>query len=78
MRRARPCAHARPPAPMPSHPDKALVGLLLGEELFVVAVDRLIDVVREPSVQSMGASGRVSGGGAAVAVELRELLGRFR
>ena len=110
---------------MPSNPEKALVGLLLGEELFVVAVDRLIDIVRDPSVQSVGASARpvlswrgvpvhaidlserigvqrggppqvaaivsvagrvlgilasgvtrVSGGGAAVAIELRELLGR--
>jgi chemotaxis signal transduction protein len=35
---------------MPPAPDKALVGLLLGEEQFVVAVDQLVDIVHDPLV----------------------------
>jgi chemotaxis signal transduction protein len=64
--------------------EKAQVGLLLGERRFVVAVDRLVDVIRDPVVDRSGDGARparcvVSWRGVTVhAIDLGERLGMRR
>jgi chemotaxis signal transduction protein len=64
--------------------EKAQVGLLLGERSFVVAVDRLVDVIENPVVHRSGEAGRpvrcvVSWRGVTVhAVDLAERVGMRR